>query len=672
MKFVCDKCKTRYSIGEDRVRGKILKIRCKNCANVITVREGMDAGENRTGKSTMAVPLVDPSVLSGPAPNALTEEWYVSIDGVQTGPLTLTNAQKWVSSKPADAELHCWNEGFEDWLPVEKVSHFRGLRQRPAAAPPPRPRAKTAPPPLPEKPLFAATMASIEKDASGPTRTTGSGPQRTSAPGIPAVQAKSNGTGPRPAIPASKASAPAIPAVAKAPSIPSIAKPRVPSGAAGAKPSGPTSSGVPSIPAVTRPSGPATPKSPTPARGSASVVARGATPAAAASNRFLSSAVPQPSTPSASHSALADAFDAADNDALTAVGAVPFEDEVATRAEPAASASGRARNMFDVGAAAPAASPAPAATKTVKQALESDDDDDLAIGEVSRVVNLADLAPRRTTANGTGANAKIGNATGGVAKIGNATAGVPRVHPIGLGHTGSQPRISPSALGMNVDPSLAAAADLPGGPAANESIVARSFAQKHRRGMIALIAFSALLVAGVVGVVAWVVSKNSDEIAGGFGGMKQIDTSRPEDIIRRQQQNPTDTGSGSAATTAHVTQTKPKLTGRNSNNTVTQPEDDPFGNSLSASEIEDMAAKQNEGTKRCYMRAQKGALGFEIADLKKITVTLSVAKDGTVTDVQLSSHATDTLGTCLIARIKAWKFRASNGGTFRISLAFGG
>ena len=41
MKFHCDRCKTRYSIADDRVRGKILKIRCKNCSAVITVREGM-------------------------------------------------------------------------------------------------------------------------------------------------------------------------------------------------------------------------------------------------------------------------------------------------------------------------------------------------------------------------------------------------------------------------------------------------------------------------------------------------------------------------------------------------------------------------------------------------------------------------------------------------------
>src|SRR5215831_7504016 len=61
VKFLCDRCKTRYSIGDDRVRGKILKIRCKNCGNVITVREGMapelDAElAGRPKKSTTGAP----------------------------------------------------------------------------------------------------------------------------------------------------------------------------------------------------------------------------------------------------------------------------------------------------------------------------------------------------------------------------------------------------------------------------------------------------------------------------------------------------------------------------------------------------------------------------------------------------------------------------------------
>ena len=71
MKFLCDKCKTRYSIGDDRVRGKILKIRCKNCANVITVREGMDidAAEPRRNP-TMAIQRVDISETAAPQPQA--------------------------------------------------------------------------------------------------------------------------------------------------------------------------------------------------------------------------------------------------------------------------------------------------------------------------------------------------------------------------------------------------------------------------------------------------------------------------------------------------------------------------------------------------------------------------------------------------------------------------
>ena len=100
MKFLCDRCKTRYSIGDDRVRGKILKIRCKNCANVITVREGMtdadtaDAAAGRPHKPTTPAPAATAttpsngalgaafaSALTTKPPAALEEEWYVSDDG---------------------------------------------------------------------------------------------------------------------------------------------------------------------------------------------------------------------------------------------------------------------------------------------------------------------------------------------------------------------------------------------------------------------------------------------------------------------------------------------------------------------------------------------------------------------------------------------------------------
>src|SRR5215468_10045347 len=82
VKFLCDRCKTRYSIGDDRVRGKILKIRCKNCANVITVREGMspegdgapgDAAERARKPASAAMEALEPAAAAAGPSRAANE-----------------------------------------------------------------------------------------------------------------------------------------------------------------------------------------------------------------------------------------------------------------------------------------------------------------------------------------------------------------------------------------------------------------------------------------------------------------------------------------------------------------------------------------------------------------------------------------------------------------------
>jgi predicted Zn finger-like uncharacterized protein len=629
VKFHCDKCKTRYSIGEDRVRGKILKIRCKNCGNVITVREGMEsvpayagAAERSTGTTT-------------PAPAALEEEWYVSIDGVQSGPMPLVDAQRWVSQKPVTADLYCWSEGFDDWLSVDKVSHFRNLR-KPAAPPPtparpPIPRMATAaPPPIPAvkreeaKPLFASTMAAIEKEAA-------SGPVRAAAAQAPAPASpfKSTPSGPTPRVNGNGASG----------SMP----------AATGKGSGPLAA-IPELPRTRTPPG-----------------------------RF-----PPIKSSAATALALTDAFDSDDADSATQVGVAPpvFDEKT-----PVPTGSQTPPRGFDFGSMsdpnvkvpAPSTKPAPVPLsalgapapkptlpvsepkKSVQQVLD-DEDDDLSIGEVSRVVNLKDIVPRQRTpsvAPQTSPIPKAASGTAPVPKLGVATGAHPR-----FAQTASQTKFSPTDLGMNVDPSLLSK----DGPLPDESLVAQTFRQKHRRGMMALIGFAAALVAGVIILVVVLTGNDSDNFAGRLGDTRVIDTSRPEDIVKRQLPPTPDTGSAGSATTKTVIKYLPRPNGNSGGPTE---EDDPKGDSLRASEIEDMAAKQGEGTKRCYMRAQKGAIGFEIAELKKIAVTLTVGKDGTVSSVDLSSHGNDSFGQCLIARIKSWRFRESpGGGTFRISLAF--
>lgn len=535
MKFLCDRCKTRYSINDERVRGKILKVRCKNCANVITVREGMTAADEapaqRRNRPTTAAPLtMVPSAgatgalasafaaqMTAAPPPVLEAEWYVSIDGEQHGPYSLAEAQRWVGDKPASAELYCWSEGFDDWLLVDKVSQFRNLRNKLApsrtvtkAASEPAPAAPDAEP----KPMFAATMAALE---TGTLMGQGLGLRLIPQPAKTADAVKANGTGAA-AVPTAGSAAPR-------------SAPR------------PTQRGI-------------------------------NTPKPAVSNESEANGA-------------SEANGTSDSEALTG--------------------------------------------------------DELDFGEVSRVVKLADLAKAATAQSRKAA----------------------RVQPLSSRATGPAPRLDPGAT-ANADPATAAAQQGSGEAVQAENFVAPpAVAQVHRRGLITLVGVAALLLIGVtVAVVVMVNNGRDDGSGGGLGQTKTIDTSRPEEVVRAYMM-PNDAGVPAAVSrgpTHRITTPRP--------NTGTVDETPGTGTKITSDEIQDMATKNASGTQRCYMRAQRGAQGIETADLKRLTVTISVDKTGAVDGVQLSEHATDSLGTCLTGMIKRWKFRESPGGLYRIVLAF--
>ncbi len=593
MKFLCERCKTRYSIGDDRVRGKILKIRCKNCNNVVTVREGMpdaDAVDPSTrGRSlTQAVPLMSPDhvsgsngvistsagpgIASGPVsgsvkpPSALEEEWYVSIDGDQSGPFSLPEAQRWVAAKTFDADLHCWREGFDDWLPVDKVSHFRGLRKKPAAplAPPPLPRvgsgpvrsgARAAPVEDEPKALFAATMASIEKSVEQ------SGKAAPVGLGMPAVSAVSS----RPvAQPLAARSNGSVSALSKASTSAATARPVFDANESATQLQAPVFED--------------TPHKPTGGRGTADA------------NDAFAKAMSQHAKPEARKPA-----------SLSSPGLL-----VATAA--------LAKPEIADG--------------------DLDGEGDLDIGEVSRVVKLADLMkPARRSQ-------PIPVRTGPIARI------------------NTQPMIPISAEtadGLPPEPAADASVVLPGVPAA----------VAHRRHMIALL-LGALVLLGIAGGVVLMVTSSDDGFTGGLGGGVDYDTTRPDDPIRR--------GSDKIATPPTPPQNPfvPKRPIPRPTNPIVNPTNtNPDAKALRPDEIEEMAAKYSGTTQRCYVRSQRGAEAILLNDVKKLGVTLTVDKDGTVTNVQLSDHATSSLGKCLISSIRSWKFRASSSGiTAKITMVF--
>jgi predicted Zn finger-like uncharacterized protein len=45
MKFTCDSCSAQYMISDEKVGATGVKVRCKKCGNVITVRRSSDSAE---------------------------------------------------------------------------------------------------------------------------------------------------------------------------------------------------------------------------------------------------------------------------------------------------------------------------------------------------------------------------------------------------------------------------------------------------------------------------------------------------------------------------------------------------------------------------------------------------------------------------------------------------
>ena len=200
MKFVCDHCNTKYSIADEKVRRKVLKIRCKNCSQIIVVREpGAGSSETepldpepsgtkgpldrtideaparaagtgfrgvRMAQSAPALKVtpslmaaaepdefeaahehtrlsgtpdfVEAAVLSGAAVEE--DEWYFAVDGNQFGPMGFPEICSRVKRGEALGDAYVWRDGFDDWLELQDVPELRPFLPR---HPPPPPRGKS-------------------------------------------------------------------------------------------------------------------------------------------------------------------------------------------------------------------------------------------------------------------------------------------------------------------------------------------------------------------------------------------------------------------------------------------------------------------------------------------------------------------------------------------------
>jgi predicted Zn finger-like uncharacterized protein len=113
MKITCQSCQSKYTIADEKVLGKIVKIRCKKCSATIVVN-GSD-GTTTIGTDT------DQEPLSRYRPDGLVDGWMVNMgEGVEPRTMSESDVVSAFRVGTITAETFVWKEGMADWVALRE------------------------------------------------------------------------------------------------------------------------------------------------------------------------------------------------------------------------------------------------------------------------------------------------------------------------------------------------------------------------------------------------------------------------------------------------------------------------------------------------------------------------------------------------------------------------
>jgi predicted Zn finger-like uncharacterized protein len=128
MKITCQACAAKYTIADDKVAGKVVKIRCKKCGATIVV----NGNEASAGAGAAEQPRFDYA-----SQGAQGEGWTVNVaDGDQRTMTDQEIAGAYHQGVVTD-ETFCWKDGMNDWLPLREIEPLYAICNATRAAAPP-------------------------------------------------------------------------------------------------------------------------------------------------------------------------------------------------------------------------------------------------------------------------------------------------------------------------------------------------------------------------------------------------------------------------------------------------------------------------------------------------------------------------------------------------------
>jgi predicted Zn finger-like uncharacterized protein len=108
MKITCQSCQSKYNVADDKVTGKIVKIRCRKCGATIVVN-------GTGGAATNGAPDAGAGAAAGDA------QWHVNVTDTDQRTMTMAELVDAYNAGVVTQETFIWTDGMDDWKPLAEV-----------------------------------------------------------------------------------------------------------------------------------------------------------------------------------------------------------------------------------------------------------------------------------------------------------------------------------------------------------------------------------------------------------------------------------------------------------------------------------------------------------------------------------------------------------------------
>jgi predicted Zn finger-like uncharacterized protein len=116
MKITCQSCQSKYNVADEKVQGKIVKIRCRKCGGTIVV----NATAGAAGGGAPSANGARPGDESAPAPSG-GGEWHVNLGDNDQRQMSLADLVAAYNSGAVTQDTFIWTDGMDDWRPLAAV-----------------------------------------------------------------------------------------------------------------------------------------------------------------------------------------------------------------------------------------------------------------------------------------------------------------------------------------------------------------------------------------------------------------------------------------------------------------------------------------------------------------------------------------------------------------------